>query len=1553
MDVIRSTIVPTDSDGGPDDDREAANTGSEEAPRSRGMSTFAWRTHVMVQGDAAAGRLAATNVWTNGLGTVIEPAHVTREYADAALDKLTALVAGRSAIDKASAEGSERGAESLSDDPLQGLTEIIQNADDQAACTVSIALQQRDDGHHLLVVHDGRPVELDHAVAMAFPWITTKAGDAAATGRFGIGLKTLNVLGGPLQVHCHPYHFELRDQTILRVAPAALAHEPHSPRGRRTLLDLPLTMVLTHQQVGAWLEGLGSAGLLFLNHVRSIVLLPNEAGEHGLEIWLRAVGPAETVRLGCGESAVQAESLVLEDREGSRWTRLTFDAPVARDLRRHHKATGERTSVAIALHAHLALDGRIHAALPIASTGLPFSLNAQFDPDAARRNLLDRPWNQWLFEQLARLVAAAAMTGLTEGLSAAWATIPMTADTTSAASNALAEALVKHFIQPTQQFVLEHARVPSPDRPASEPASLGELDYEEPLLTGILGDEEVRQLIGSDTVVLTEVQRDTAGRWRAVLSELGIEPSVTVKRSLSLFDATDTAPRPPSLYAHLAAVAHKAGLATALAETRCVVLADGSRTRPPAHGDAHILVEHAGVESLTTRLGLAHQVDPAYLEAAPSIRDWLTVRGSLVATHESAEALTESLSRVASPIELDKNDLRDLRDAFDRLPEDRRRRLAPLVGRRILISGRTAQANRWIQIKVKPAEAYLPGGIEHTKDSWARAAGKTEGLLWIAPELEDVLRGAPRETSGAGRFLRLLGASTAPRLVEPAGAEQRFSRSPARVVSLARWIPRPALQQQQVDAPPSTDATHLLGDRVSPDLAAVCRDISRASRQDRPARARALLATLSRAWDRELSEHATASAVHAYDGYFYPRRTVIAAWLADLASVSWLPTARGSARRPGDLAVRTPATELVYGADPSGFVHSKVHDGLRVEVLRAIGIRLDPGASTLVERLRNLCDAEAGASGPSPADPAAEAGVLYRLLARHARVTQESGTSKVDDLTVAQLKAAFSAKAGLIRTTAGWCRPDQVLRGQAIFGQHRPFAPGGEGMVPLWRSIGIREPGMSDCVAVLREIATRSKLRAEDEGVLLEAFNLLAGLAARAPAEARRMLRTVPLWSGAGWLRRRPVAVVDDVAIADALGSDRQVWHPPGPLARFEPLLGALGVTKIDTATLESTPAEADAQVHGEYLRARYALAVQHLAAQLPRSDVALAQTARVDLTKLAAAPVLMVPGLTVRIPHPAGDVVVAVRAHIAHDPLAWLVADDEAGGADDGAGLAIARLFEGDRQKVAWAWAAMWNAAALNTVTAKAPVLSRPILSGPDSLESLVLSAPERSRERAATATGTTAIPSEPSAKVGGGTAAPDGGGAAEPRRLKSPDTLVIAEAGLLAPGREPAGVIVPRRRGLRELSSVPRRSSQPRIEPELPVAYDGVAREQLALSVLRIVLDAADKDLADMTALRGIGADALDKVNRPFELKAYAQEMPDSVTLTANEAQRADLTPGFCLVVVSGLEEGQHTRVVIVVDPLRTLPLRFAGDVVLAGLLARSRTIPPKSGGRAADRN
>ena len=82
----------------------------------------------------------------------------------------------------------------------------------------------------------------------------------------------------------------------------------------------------------------------------------------------------------------------------------------------------------------------------------------------------------------------------------------------------------------------------------------------------------------------------------------------------------------------------------------------------------------------------------------------------------------------------------------------------------------------------------------------------------------------------------------------------------------------------------------------------------------------------------------------------------------------------------------------------------------------------------------------------------------------------------------------------------------------------------------------------------------------------------------------------------------------------------------------------------------------------------------------------------------------------------------------------------------------------------------------------------------------------------------------------------------------------------------------------------------------------------------------------MRDYRHLRGVGADALDKLRRYFEIKATYGALPDEVTLTANEAECAFREGDrFYLAIVAGLEEGYETVVRIIPNPPRNLALNL----------------------------
>ena len=118
-------------------------------------------------------------------------------------------------------------------------------------------------------------------------------------------------------------------------------------------------------------------------------------------------------------------------------------------------------------------------------------------------------------------------------------------------------------------------------------------------------------------------------------------------------------------------------------------------------------------------------------------------------------------------------------------------------------------------------------------------------------------------------------------------------------------------------------------------------------------------------------------------------------------------------------------------------------------------------------------------------------------------------------------------------------------------------------------------------------------------------------------------------------------------------------------------------------------------------------------------------------------------------------------------------------------------------------------------------------------------------------------------------------------------------------------------------------------------PPNYTSEQKESVGLELLQMVLG---RDLVDVRAKRGVGADALDEVEgRYYELKVSGGNEPDVVSLTASEVMRAAATDAkFVLAVVSGVEGADARPTVrLVLDPLKELDAGTEdGKINLAGV-------------------
>ncbi len=96
----------------------------------------------------------------------LQTAHTATRRLEELFNEIPGAIA--SALDAARDTG-----DLLSSDRLQGLAEIVQNADDVDASQIRLILRPTD----LLVSHNGSPVQLRDVLGLATPWLSTKGGE--------------------------------------------------------------------------------------------------------------------------------------------------------------------------------------------------------------------------------------------------------------------------------------------------------------------------------------------------------------------------------------------------------------------------------------------------------------------------------------------------------------------------------------------------------------------------------------------------------------------------------------------------------------------------------------------------------------------------------------------------------------------------------------------------------------------------------------------------------------------------------------------------------------------------------------------------------------------------------------------------------------------------------------------------------------------------------------------------------------------------------------------------------------------------------------------------------------------------------------------------------------------------------------------------------------------------------------------------------------------------------------------------------------------------------
>lgn len=1419
-------------------------------------------------------------------------------------------------------ESAERFGEQVHSDATRGLQEVVQNADDQNATNIRFGFRRRrNGGGDLLIAHDGNPVELIDVVRMAWPLLSGSRDDPEKIGRFGIGLKTLNQLGEPLEVHCPPVPgFAIKGGRISRVRAAKPIRSFWNPNKRETLFILRLQRKqFDFAFFKEWLSGWDASSLLFLRSLRSVSLVNLSTRKPALRCAV-TVGTAKKIDLDFPR-AEAAEQVTVKDADTSRsWTRYSVRYPRPKRLKATHKQLAESVRLQLAVPER-GSGSRAFVGLPLEEPcELPFSFSAPFEPNVERTLLRDNnELNAWLISRIGDLAVAVSLARFAERPRKAWRSTPVEGESagtgwTKARFDVMADSVKKRVRQKARLRSAENGEV-----------KLGELTYEPEEFDGLLSAADLQRLweetsskFGSRLPVPSS-WRDT-GRWRRVLEDVeGASPLYASECLTALdWDDAEIEPRGAEWLVRMIHAAREAGEQDEVWNRRCVALAGNGGRQSPAEIDARgtLLVHTLPKSGLAATLGLADQMARPFRarnKVAGSVRVWLTERGVLREKPTDADALVAlSGAERESPIDLRRRDavLVRIRNSFDQLSPETRQKLGPGLGRNIVISGFTHRAGRKAPVAVRPADAYLPSAIDKS-GGWPTAAAHTEGIEWVHRRYSTVLHG-PRG-QGALAFLRALGAATAPRLEavpppDPGGGSLKARTSSAQH------------REELADHP---DATGLMDDWNSPDLELVVEDLLRDRKTtQRGKRARALFLTLDRAWSDIYAERSTATAVHYY--YTWNEDTeVSASWVAYLAEQKWLSTkeTRFRAAAPRELTILTPASFEIEGEHPEIYVEEIDAEHVDSPVVAALQIQGRPFASSILERLEamRMHEREGNDVSQEWADR------CYQALASY---SPGGPYQEQSDLSARQIQRAFTGPkghGGLIRAAGSWRSPHEVRRNPPLDESLPTVRTGAE---PLWDLLNVEAPDVSDCIDVMTRLAVRREPNPSSE---IRVFRRLLALSASQRLGKKQMLKKLPLRTYSGWQvpRHKKIYAVANPLLAEALGSEWKVWRAPLSLEELAPLLPFLGIEVLDRDRFSPDIPAHLAPGH-DHTQAAFRSAVGHLQDYLARNHPALHDRLSSDRwSELADCAVVVGSGWSITATAPGRrSANLQVRAYLFDDPLRLCLRHEDEIEFADSCGQAIASYFLGEepeaeaRSTLSLAWAHAYavrdqERAEIDLAESEEPQDGTP--PDPDAFKRLTRKRGKPGRRKG----------------VGPKHKAPD----APARELVDLSELDLHEVGgvfvnkkrrgkLRVPARGKLVDPSPRENG-RSDGKRPRRTGQ--------TGYTDRDREDTAMVIVTAFLaETNGLELEDIRDQPNRGADAVDQAKDIWvELKAHGQGLPDTIRFEPAEAERAEAKrENYWLVVVWDLEKPRSPKFAVIPDPLRRLDTYLGRGLRLSGV-------------------
>jgi hypothetical protein len=923
----------------------------------------------------------------------------------------------------------------------------------------------------------------------------------------------------------------------------------------------------------------------------------------------------------------------------------------------------------------------------------------------------------------------------------------------------------------------------------------------------------------------------------------------------------------------------------------------GTTSRPLVFGDA--------VSGFARRWRLLDKIHDEYghSEAGEKVRDWLTRHAAFTIDPSPSIELEAFAEFHSTPVAVSEDELREIRDRFDFLSDRAAAVIGPNVGRAILLNGHNFKGQSRRPCKVSPIEAYLPKTLDSEHPDWPEATNGLSGMTWISASYDEILKATSGRRSrkradggisrGARRFLMLLGAECAPRILKEDG-----HHAPSRMLQLIQVHRRGA---------------ETIGyDFKSPDLERAISSLQKLPKRERRIRGLALLRVLSRHWGRVYADKKDVPSYHETRRNYFLKGMVTSDWLSLLKESSWVVVGNGELSEPSKAVIRSPQTETLY--ESNTFIFGADAAEINGDFAASIDLITAVRASDLVKHLRSIKSVEKSGD-------VAHIMQVYRTLSKLCPKPSEP-FGPMGDVSSVDAQSLFSEGTGLICLRKGeWKRPADLFSGRDIFHEPDMFVPGGAAYADLWRLLQIRPPELVDCTRHCRKLA-QLPYSISSEATLMDVYRHMEGLLSESDRKTKARLSGLPLACTGGWVETRPIFFVDDAEVRGQLAQTLRVvsfWMPPCEVRDLPSLMSALDVRTI-SPKIDVVAETEVARDEGDNKRARFQAAVEGLSSELARNDPATREKISITWDTLSGVPLFVYPSsfdaevsdLSLNSGKP---IRIVLRAFFANNPRKLHVAEDAIAMPKTG-GRAIASLFPWEfRPRIEAQWAASWLESQQETV------------------ESMRFAADEEQKEKLRAVTEDLASTLEATGGQIAVSMPASATSSARPRRLKA------FQGGVTSAAVHVGNPVVT----TSSTGSVPLAKQAPSssvysggVRETAPVEFTPAELEQRGWEILTHALNRRDlPQLIDFRKRHGVGADGAIDWKQFIELKASARSLPSSIEMTSAEYERAqERGKDYILALVYGLEEGEKTEARLIIDPVGNLPIRPVAGVRLIGL-------------------